>query len=421
MWRYCALTTSLFLLSACATNSGDTPGMPWLLWATARSLVGAPPMPPDFHAEPVRVSDALEFTTITAGGDHTCALTIDGDTYCWGANRYEQIGNAAVSESCGNGPGAFSCSSTPVRVEDVPRFTGLAASRWGTCGLDASGTAHCWGYGLGGRTESGLPASSKVPVEVPAEQVFTALASSAASDGRVCGLTVDGRVWCWGLSDGANGGGQSEVFAGPDPVPTSLRFVSISFGGRHGCGIDDAHNAYCWGNNELGPLGTGSSGHAGGIRESLAPVPVQGGIELDQVVAGSAYSCGLDTGGSAHCWGLGFPTDDNSPAYPRLSAGPLPHGALPVRIEMRGSEWVALGASDTQTCGLTVDGEVYCLSATPAQGADRRPIRIESDRTFVKLAVGNGHACAIGADAFAYCWGDGSAGQVGRPPSGRQW
>jgi alpha-tubulin suppressor-like RCC1 family protein len=61
------------------------------------------------------------------------------------------------------------------------------------------------------------------------------------------------------------------------------------------------------------------------------------------------------------------------------------------------------------------------MRSTPVQDVDNRPIRIESDQTFVELAVGNGHACAIGADALAYCWGDGSAGQVGRPPSGRSW
>src|SRR5690606_17898396 len=340
----------------------------------------------------------------------TCALTVDGETYCWGSNRYDELGDGGAAEICGNGPGAYSCSSTPVRVRAAPRFTSLAAMRRGTCGLAESGAVHCWGYGFGGRTDAGMPASGGVPVEVPGGHLFVALASSASSAGRACGLTREGRVWCWGLSDGADGGA-SGVFDGPALVPAGPTFVSISFGGQHGCGLDNARNAWCWGNNEYGALGAGPSGHEGGIRDSAAPVPVQDGLAFNQVVAGGGHSCGWTVEGAAYCWGLGYPADGDAPAYPRLSREPLPHGAQPVPIEHNDSSWSTLGTGDLQTCGLTEDGGVYCFSALPVRGPNRRTGRIQSDRTFVELAVGNRHACAIGADALAYCWGDGSSGQ----------
>lgn len=156
------------------------------------------------------------------------------------------------------------------------------------------------------------------------------------------------------------------------------------------------------------------------IVRQLSALGGQQGLEV-RPMTGAGYSCGLDTEGSTYCWGLGFPVDGNGPEHLRLSRGPLPHGARPVPLDMRDSRWSAFDTGDTQACGLTVEEDVYCFSATPLQGVDRRPIQIESDRTFVELAVGNRHACAIGTDGFAYCWGDGSAGQVGRPPSGRRW
>lgn len=415
--RFC-LIASVLMVGACATGGSDTPGMPWLIWATARSLAGAPPQPPDFYPEPVRVSDTLRFTDITAGGDHICALTLDRETYCWGANRYEQLGSAAVSETCGTGSGAFSCSPRPVRVEGTPPFTALEASRWTTCGLDVSGAAHCWGYGLGGRTENGFLAHRATPLAISGNHAFTALASSASSNGRFCGLTADGRAWCWGLAQRTDG--TTGIFAGPEPVSANPTFASISYAGQHGCGIGENGSTYCWGNNDYGALGTGSSWHQGGIRESPTPIPVQRGSRFERVIAAGGYSCGLDTEGEALCWGLGFPVQATGPAYPRLSDDPLPHGAEPVRLDASGPPWTSLDASDTQICGIAMDGAVYCLRATPLQNAENGPIRIESDQIFVELAVGNGHACAIGADAFAYCWGDGSAGQVGRPPSGRR-
>src|SRR5688500_7067390 len=126
----CALAVAFLILGACASGS-ETPGVPWLLGATVRSLAGAPPTPADFHAAPVKVSETLKFTAIAAGADHTCAIAGDGDTYCWGSNRYQQLGSAVLTETCSNG--RLSCSSTPVRLEDAPRFTALAASIWGTC------------------------------------------------------------------------------------------------------------------------------------------------------------------------------------------------------------------------------------------------------------------------------------------------
>jgi alpha-tubulin suppressor-like RCC1 family protein len=404
--RHCILAALFLIIGGCA-GGRETPGVPWLLGATVRSLAGAPPTPPDFYAEPVRVSDTLKFAAITAGADHTCALTIGGDTYCWGSSQYQQLGSAELIETCGNG--TFACSSTPVSLEGAPRFTAVAASIWGTCGLDASGAAHCWGFGL-----------SAVPVAVPGGHTFSALTSNPVGN-RTCGLAPDGRVWCWGLSGGSSSGGQqSQVFAGPDPVATGLRFVSISVGAEHGCGVDVARDVYCWGSNRLGQLGVGASALDGGIRESSVPVQVGGQLKLDRIVAAAGYNCGLDTEGSLYCWGLGFPIDDRSAA--RSPRGFPVHGALPISIEAAGEKWGALGATTNQLCGLSSAGALHCAATTPnLPVADRRrqAIRVESDQAFAAFAVGGSHACAIGADGFAYCWGSSHVGQVGRSPTGR--
>lgn len=389
--------------------------MPWLLGATVRSLAGVPPTPPDYYTEPVRVGDALKFTAITAGADHTCALTLGGDTYCWGSSQYRQLGGAVPSETCGNG--TFACSSTPVRLEDAPRFTAIAASMWGTCGLDVSGRAHCWGFGLGGRQGDPLLSSNGAPLAVPGGHVFAALTSSPTGN-RTCGLAPDGTAWCWGPSDGASGGGQ--VFAGPDPVSTGSKLVSIGVGALHACGIDEARDAFCWGSNQLGQLGVGASALAGGIRESVTPVSVRGGLKLNRIVAAAGYTCAVDDEGSLHCWGLGFPVDDRSAT--RSPRGLPLHGGLPIAIETAGEKWVALGANTNQICGLSMEGALHCSATAPnlrPSDRRRRAIRVDIDQAFAAFALGGSHACAIGADGFAYCWGSSHVGQVGRPPQGR--
>ena len=60
------------------------------------------------RAVPTPVPGGLRFASLQAGGNHTCGITRDGDLYCWGANFVGQLGNGT------SGQWAFSAS--PIRV-----------------------------------------------------------------------------------------------------------------------------------------------------------------------------------------------------------------------------------------------------------------------------------------------------------------
>ena len=216
----------------------------------------------EFYPSPVRVSDTLKFTAIAAGYHHVCAIEVGGDTYCWGYNEFGQLGNAAPMETCVDG--MFACSSMPVRVEGTLKLVALAASIRHTCGLDAAGAAHCWGFGLGGQLGDGSRANSIAPVAVAGGHTFSALTASAAS-GSTCGLTSAGEAWCWGINVGGElgNGTKTQLSAIPGPVASSQKFKSISIGDQHACAVDIASNAACWGNNWFGQLGVGSAGGGG--------------------------------------------------------------------------------------------------------------------------------------------------------------
>lgn len=409
--RSCAVALTLVLLGACA-NQDRAPGPARTLGATIRSMAGVPPGRPDFYEAPVRVNESLRFTAIAAGADHTCALDRNGDTYCWGSNQHQQLGAAVPSDTCGRVP----CSAAPLRLEQAPRFTTLAATLWGTCGLDFSGAAHCWGYGLAGRQADGLPASSAVPVRVPGQHAFTAL---SASGNRLCGLTSEGEAWCWGLGvDDPSAAAQPPPFSGLNRIATSAKLVSISVGGDHSCAIGESLDAICWGSNQFGQLGAGPSALAGGIRDSATPVAAQQGLALHRIAAAPGYTCGVAADRGILCWGLGFSAEASARAADRRS---LPHGWQWVQVDgTAGTAWASLAAGTTQACALSADGEIHCFVTTPARyRIERRPVRIESDEKFAALTVGGQHACALGADGFAYCWGLNHMGQAGRRPTGR--
>ena len=108
------------------------------------------------------------FSQITAGDEHTCALTTTGQAYCWGANGYGQLGNNSTTDS-----------RIPVAVQ-MPAgvsFQSIAAGYYHTCALTTTGQAYCWGLNNQGQlgnnstTNSSIPlAVSSVGVNVPVEQ-----------------------------------------------------------------------------------------------------------------------------------------------------------------------------------------------------------------------------------------------------------
>lgn len=86
------------------------------------------------------------------------------------------------------------------------------------------------------------------------------------------------------------------------PPPPSSRSrarpaVRISSGFGHSCGLDAAGQASCWGRNQVGDLGDGTT-----VSRS-SPAPVAGGHVFRAIDAGLGSTCALDQDGAAHCWG----------------------------------------------------------------------------------------------------------------------
>src|SRR5690606_12522227 len=76
--------------------------------------------------------------TISAGGAHSCGLTLKGDAYCWGNGSSGRLGYGAITHS-----------PTPVRVEAAPdmKFVAISAGDSHTCAVATTGDAYCWGNG----------------------------------------------------------------------------------------------------------------------------------------------------------------------------------------------------------------------------------------------------------------------------------
>jgi alpha-tubulin suppressor-like RCC1 family protein len=128
------------------------------------------------------------FTTISAGANHTCGLTIDGLAYCWGAGSSGQLGNSS------NGG-----ATEPVQVVGGHMFTTISAGGAYTCALTDTDDAYCWGQNEGGQLGDGTNTNRNEPGPVSGGLKFEAISAGTGTFGTAtCGFATDGRVYCWG-------------------------------------------------------------------------------------------------------------------------------------------------------------------------------------------------------------------------------
>ena len=106
--------------------------------------------------EPVRVYGGFEFLSISAGHGHTCAITVDNKLYCWGDNYYGQMGRGLVDAG----------SAVPVPVVGGIDFGNVSTSATHTCGTSVGGEVYCWGENRWGNVGPDFEYSSPAPLKV---------------------------------------------------------------------------------------------------------------------------------------------------------------------------------------------------------------------------------------------------------------
>lgn len=246
--------------------------------------------------------------SLSAGGNHSCALTDSGRAFCWGSNQFGQLGDGSDNAH----------SWVPVRVQTrgVPglrpnNVVSISAGTGHTCALNDRGRAYCWGDNRWGQLGDGTTESRNIPVPVDTGTTgFTGrnLAAIAPGGGHTCALTDRSRAFCWGANrDGQLGTGTTEDSLVPVPVSTHARGLGrnireLSAGGSTSCAITERGRAYCWGSSHRGGVGDG------GIGERHAPVPVNTetpgfGRRNVATISAGPYSCAATGAGRLFCWG----------------------------------------------------------------------------------------------------------------------
>jgi alpha-tubulin suppressor-like RCC1 family protein len=265
-------------------------------------------------SRPVAVVGGLSFRQVSAGQEHTCGVTTSDRVYCWGINTFGQLGNGTQNLD-------FEPELSPVPVMGSLRFRGVSVGVHHSCGVTTTNQAYCWGgdqWGqLGDGAASGtcqVPNGTRPcrlkPTRVAGGHQWRQIDAGGGSGpaegdpepffgGRTCGVTTDGRAFCWGDGTlGQNGDGTRSIRTAPSRVAGDRLYRAVSTGENHTCAVSTDNRAFCWGLNGAGQLGDGTQ------TTRLRPRAVVGGLLFDQVSAGLGGTCGRTMGGRAYCWGL---------------------------------------------------------------------------------------------------------------------
>ena len=300
----------------------------------------------------------------------------------------------------------------PTEHATPPTFTAVSAGGSHTCAVTAAGAAYCWGTNGSGQLGDGTTTERSSPVLVGGGVRFTAVsaAGSLGDDGHTCGVTAAGAVYCWGMNDyGQLGDGSTTNRSSPARVAGAVRFAAVSAGYLHSCGVTATGAAYCWGSNRGGQLGDGTTS------DRSNPVPMRGGVPFAAVSAGVLHTCAVTVAGATYC--LGF---NRHGQLGNAVPGQEVCERFSCSTVAGGVRFVAVSASAFHTCGVTATGAAYCWGLNnygqlgDGSTANRSsPARVSGGVRFAAVSAGGMHTCGVTAGGAAYCWGRNSDGQLG--------
>ena len=240
----------------------------------------------DSSAVPVEVKGNRRWSLLRVGQNHSCANTTSGVTFCWGGNTYGQLGNGTTTDR-----------RAPAKVSGGLELVRVSAGAAHTCGVTASHQAYCWGFNNHGQLGDGTSNQRLVPIGVKGGLAFAVIAANGTQS---CGVTTGHAAYCWGTgSNGVLGYGGTGRRGRPVAVAGGLEFSGVSTGSAHSCGVTTAGRVYCWGFNGNGQIGDGTD-----LNSRLTPVPVASGPRFNSVLASrGAFTCGVGRDNRGYCWG----------------------------------------------------------------------------------------------------------------------
>jgi len=340
---------------------------------------------------PMNLSSTANIITIQTNEYTGCAVLSDNTLKCFGFDYYGSrgTGNSIIGDDISE----MNSNLAALDVGLNQPFKEVQSNIYVTCGLSMDDKLACWGYGGEGSRASGNASYHGYLASHWGDSLSYIDFGSGLTvkDFDVgyrggCAILANNDVACWGRNDNGAGGhgttadkGDSAAEIGNNFLMTDVGSVStpvqISRGFYNSCVRFASGQLKCWGYGNYGQNGIGSAAQigdgAGEMGDSLPFINLGTGLTSTQVCSGESFNCSLLNNNGVKCWGL----------------------------NNRGQ----LGIGSTATIG----------DAAPELGDNLAYVDLGTGRTATKISCGRYHACAILDNESLKCWGEAGSGQLG--------
>jgi alpha-tubulin suppressor-like RCC1 family protein len=346
------------------------------------------------------VKDLQDVQDITLSYLSSCALTHTGVLKCWGDNSAGELGIGSTT---------MQLIATPVVLPE--KAIAIGSGPGDACAITTIGQVKCWGANqiiLQRRDplqDNQLPA----PVLLPTEIGMTGriqITQISAFDTHTCGVSLSQQILCWGQYD--------RVHASLNPwlVPNVSNAMQVSVGSGYTCALLDDTKVKCWGGNQAGQLGDGTT------VKKIIPTYVSNLTGVKSVKAGDGITCALLLSGGIKCWGMN--------EFGQLGDGTYIDRKIPVSVKGI-SDATEISIGSKHSCALLQTKKVKCwgsnFSGSIGLGGDVAaesvPFLVEGMENVTQIQVSStepGFTCALLIDATVLCLGTNSGLPSGTAP-----
>ena len=235
--------------------------------------------------ELISLPPGVGVTSVSVGGEHTCATGTDGGLYCWGSDMNCRVTGGdtvpldSITDAAGctywwiaETPRKLAMSNPEISIQDAANLSFVqAVGGWVfSCAMTNSGDGICWGANT--ESQQGIGNNSNEPFAVvptliqgPPGENMTSISSTTA---QACAMYDQTGAYCWGDNWGGNTGdynGSNDVIcnysgmingggnincpdrAAPHQVHTGENYTAVVMGAANGCGLDSSNDIHCWG------------------------------------------------------------------------------------------------------------------------------------------------------------------------------
>jgi alpha-tubulin suppressor-like RCC1 family protein len=245
-----------------------------------------------FRAQATPVAGlSAKVTQLALTYQSSCALLETGAVQCWGGNSQGELGVGISAK--------ITQSSTPKNAVLLNNITlkRLVSGRQHLCGITNNDTVVCWGWNDLGQ----LGLTDKNPAYIPTvvTAAGTGVKQLAAGYGHTCVARTNDTL-CWGdNSKGQLGDGTTTSSSNPVTVSALSGVTELTLGKEHSCAVLATNATYCWGSRQAGQ--TAQTVDAAILDKT--PVVIASLTTKHSISAGDFHTCSIAEGGAVKCWG----------------------------------------------------------------------------------------------------------------------